>query len=125
MALKVTAMTTMLKTRGEEVFEEYLNSLGLEFTYEPPIGSRRPDFLVHSPSGDAFCEVKDFDRNDEEVAELEAAIAGRDTHIPFDRIRRKVRKASEKLREFKGQYPCLVALNGQHDLLYPNDSNGR
>jgi hypothetical protein len=104
----------MAKTRGEDVFEDYLSSVGLKFTYEPPIGNRRPDFLVHSQSGDVFCEVKDFDRNDQDLAELEAAIAGRDTHssreIPFDRIRRKIRKASEKLREFKGQYPCLVVL---------------
>jgi hypothetical protein len=29
------------KTRGEQVFEEYLASLGLRFTYEPPIGNMR------------------------------------------------------------------------------------
>jgi hypothetical protein len=106
---------TMTKTRGEEVFEEYLTSLGLRYTYEPPIGNRRPDFLVHSPSGDVICEVKDFELNDEERAELAAIVAGRHNtvssrEIPFDRIQLKIRAASRQLREFKGRYPCLVVL---------------
>jgi hypothetical protein len=45
---------------GEQVFEEYLNSLGLKFDYEPVMGLRRPDFLVYSPAGHVLCEVKDL-----------------------------------------------------------------
>ena len=104
-----------MKTRGEQVFEEYLGSLGLKFTYEPPmIGTRRPDFLVHSPSGDVLCEVKDFEPNDEDRAEMAAIVAGENTfssrEIPFARIRSRIRAASRKLREFKGRYPCMAVL---------------
>ena len=86
------------KTRGEEIFAEYLHSLGLPFDYEPPIGQRRPDFLVHSPCGDVFCEVKDLG-----VGEYR-------TGLRIERIQGRIRRATEKLREFKGRYPCLVVL---------------
>jgi hypothetical protein len=51
-------MTTMAETRGETVFEKYLNTLGVRFTYEPPIGNRRPDYLVHAAAGGLLCEIK-------------------------------------------------------------------
>lgn len=111
-----------MKTRGEEVFAAYLDSLGLKYRYEPPIGSRPPDFLVHSATGDVLCEIKDFEPNDEDRADLKAALDGRNTHssreVPFDRIRRRIRKASEQLREFKGQQPCLVVLFDASALVY-------
>ena len=104
----------IMRTRGEEVFAEYLDSLGMKFTYEPSIGQSHPDFLVHAPKGDVLCEVKDFELNDEDRAELNAALAGHSAfgsrEVPFGRIRRRIRRASEKCREFKGRYPCLVVL---------------
>ena len=106
----------MAKTRGEEVFEEYLNGLGLKFTYEPSIGigTRHPDYLVHASSGDVLCEVKDFQPNDDDRAEMAAALAGQDTsrsrEIPYARIQSRIRVAAKQLREFKGDYPCLVVL---------------
>jgi hypothetical protein len=108
-------MATRPKTRGEEVFEEYLNSLGLRFTYEPEIGVRRPDYVVHAPSGDVLCEVKDFELNDEDRAELADLAAGRyntvsSRAIPYNRIQLRIRAARTQLREFKGRYPCLVVL---------------
>jgi hypothetical protein len=103
-----------MKTPGEALFEEYLQILGLKFEYEPPIGSRRPDFLVHSSAGDVLCEIKDFELNDEDRAELDAALAGKNTFssrsLPFSRIQLRIRAASRQLREFKGKYPCLVVL---------------
>lgn len=105
----------MAKTRGEEVFEEYLNGLGLKFTYEPPIGERRPDYLVQTVSGEVLCEIKDFEPNDEDPPEMQAALEGRHNtvsshEIPFDRIQLKIRAARNQLREFKGKCPCLVVL---------------
>lgn len=106
---------TRAKTRGEEVFEQYLNSHGLRFSYEPDFGTRkRPDYLVHAPSGDVLCEVKDFEQNDEDRAEVETALAGRNTvafrEIPYGRIQLRIRAGSRQLREFKGRYPCLIVL---------------
>jgi len=37
-------------TRGEEVVEEYLAAVGRKSTYEPNIGGRQPDYLVHGPA---------------------------------------------------------------------------
>jgi hypothetical protein len=45
-------MPKAARTRGEEVFEEYLASLGRKFTYEPNIGRRQPDYLVHGACGE-------------------------------------------------------------------------
>jgi hypothetical protein len=105
----------LAKTRGEEVFEEYLDGLGLKFAYEPPIGERRPDYLVQGGSGEVLCEIKDFEANDEDRAEMQAIAEGRHNtvssrEIPFERIQRRIRAASSQLREFKGRYPCLVVL---------------
>jgi hypothetical protein len=104
-----------MKTVGEQAFEKYLNSLKLKFDYEPPIGQRRPDYLVGATSGDVLCEVKDLEQNDEEAAELQAIIDGRSDGVgaremPFDRIQLKIRAAAKQLREFKGRYPSLVVL---------------
>ena len=109
-------MPQTARTRGEEVFEDYLVSLRRKFTYEPEIGNRRPDYLVHAACGDVLCEVKDFELNDEDRAELEAIAAGRynavsSREIPFNRIQLRIRAASAQLREFKGRYPCLVVLS--------------
>jgi hypothetical protein len=103
-------MPKTARTRGEEVFEDYLVSLRRKFTYEPEIGNRRPDYLVHAACGDVLCEVKDFELNDEDRAELEAIAAGRynavsSREIPFNRIQLRIRAASAQLREFKGRYP--------------------
>jgi hypothetical protein len=108
-------MPKTARTRGEEVFEDYLVSLRRKFTYEPEIGNRRPDYLVHAACGDVLCEVKDFELNDEDRAELEAIAAGRynaasSREIPFNRIQLRIRAASAQLREFTGRYPCLVVL---------------
>lgn len=86
----------------------------MQFDYEPTIGERRPDYLVHSRVGPVLCEIKDFDRNDEDRAELDAALAGQSTFgskaMPFARIQLRIRAARSQLREYKGQYPCLVVL---------------
>jgi hypothetical protein len=108
-------MPKTARTRGEEVFEEYLASLGRKFTYEPNIGRRQPDYLVHRAGGDVLCEIKDFELNDDDRAELEAIASGRHNAvssraIPLSRIQLRIRAASSQLREYKGRYPCLVVL---------------
>lgn len=42
---------------GERQFADYLARRQLAWEYEPEIGGRRPDFLVHSPAGDVACDV--------------------------------------------------------------------
>jgi hypothetical protein len=62
-----------------------------------------------------LCEVKDFEQNDEDRAELAAIAAGTyntvsSRGIPYERIQLRIRAASSQLREYKGRYPCLVVL---------------
>jgi len=70
--------------------------------------------MVQSLAGPVLCEVKDFDLNDEDRAELDAARAGRSTFrgrgLPFARIQRRIRDARNQLHEYKGRHPCLVVL---------------
>jgi hypothetical protein len=107
--------TPPMDRRGEQAFAAYLaDHLHLPFEYEPPLGRRCPDFLVHSPGGDVLCEVKDLDETEDERKERAAmdaeAFQSRDFPKAESRIQKRVRKAAEKLREFKGRYPCLVVL---------------
>lgn len=101
------------KTQGELIFEEYLTEIGVAAEYEPPIGRNHPDYLVHSPTGDVLCEVEDFgegkvDRVVQDQLSRKGVWAG--SLDPYGRIREKLEAAARQLREFKGRYPCVVAL---------------
>jgi hypothetical protein len=103
-----------MKTLGEQAFEEYLKARNLRFDYEPPIGQRRPDYLVNSAGGDVLCEVKDLEQNDEEAAELQAIIDGRtdgvgSREMPFDRIQLRIRAAASTTLLVFGLYSLMFS----------------
>jgi hypothetical protein len=49
--------TIRFATPGEELFATFLNDNGIEFDYEPLLGSRRPDFLVRHPEQHVVAEI--------------------------------------------------------------------
>jgi hypothetical protein len=101
-------------TKGERVFEAYLADIGATWEYEPEIGGRCPDYLVHSPAGDVLCEIEDFGQGDIDrkvQAHLKRKGVWAGAVYPYARIREKLDAASDQLREFKGRYPCVVVLH--------------
>jgi hypothetical protein len=46
-----------MKSDGERLLSAYLRQRRLPFVYEPPLGRRRPDFLVSHPARDIACDV--------------------------------------------------------------------
>jgi hypothetical protein len=102
------------KNQGELLFEEYLAAIGVGAEYEPVIGKRHPDYLVHSPVGDVLCEVEDFGQGDldrvvQEQLRRTGVWAG--AVDPYTRIREKLEAAARQLREFRGRHPCVVVLH--------------
>jgi hypothetical protein len=98
------------KTQGELIFEEYLAEIGAASEYEPAIGRHRPDYLVHTPAGDVLCEVEDFGLGDvDRQLRRKGVWAG--FVNPYGRIREKLQAAVDQIREFKGEYPCVVVLH--------------
>lgn len=101
------------KTQADLLFEEYLTGAGLTAEYEPPLGVKRPDYLVHTRPHEVLCEVEEFgegdvDRDEHEQLRMKgmASLALN----PYSRIREKLDIGGRQLREFKGRFPCLVVL---------------
>ncbi len=105
----------MPKTAGELLFESYLASIGLgpgHFEYEPSIGRKAPDYLVHGVQ-EVLCEVEDFGEGDldRKIAEIPVGQARGGAFEPHVRIREKLEAAARQLREFKNRYPAVVVLH--------------
>lgn len=56
-------MSNLSRTKGEEVFENYLNSLNIPFEFEKehPGKSKRPDYTIEWEGKTIVFDVKDFD----------------------------------------------------------------
>jgi hypothetical protein len=91
------------KTLGEQVFERYLRSVGInDFEYEKlPDGKRRPPDYTIRRDRDYLFEVKDF--------QPEEMRAGFNYYDPYERIRSKIDAARKKFREYEG-WPCSLVL---------------
>lgn len=101
------------KTQADLLFEEYLASVGLTAEYEPPLGVKRPDYLVHARPGDVLCEVEEFGEGEVDRKEQEQLRAGgvaSGALDPYQRIRDKLNIAGKQLRESKARLPCAVVL---------------
>lgn len=100
------------KTTSEQLFEQYLNGLGLtDWTFEKeyPGKSRRPDYTVTIEREYLF-ELKEF-----EVTEQQSSVI---CYNPYDDIRRKIEEGRRKFKEFK-EWPCGLVLYGDRDLTIP------
>jgi hypothetical protein len=58
----MTVPTKAVKTEAEIVFEGCLNQRGLRFEYDALAGNKKPDYLIHGPSGDCVIEVKQIEK---------------------------------------------------------------
>lgn len=100
------------KYPSELLFEDYLRSRGYSFEYEPRIGRKCPDYLVHS-TPDILCEVKEMSVGEEDLPALAAAASGESWFGSVDtprRIRERLNAGAKQLSEFKGRYPSVIVL---------------
>jgi hypothetical protein len=88
------------KTRAEIVFEKYLSQRGLRFEHEAVSGRKKPDYLIHGPSGDCIVEVKQIEDPDPRPS------GGFNPDRP---VRAKIKRARRQLGEYK-QLPCSLAI---------------
>jgi hypothetical protein len=95
-------------TIGEQLFEEYLRSQSLSFSFEqlPPGKTRPPDYTVKHNLRDLLFEVKDFAEDDLPDGTSDGA------YDPYERIRKKISKATAKFKEYESWPCCLVLYNG-------------
>jgi len=94
----------MTKTHSELLFEDYLQSLSLDFGYEAEVPGRtkRPDYRVEFNGRPYWFEVK-------ELLDPESKpTKGFDPTPPFEE---KIDKARKKFSEFKDD-PCVLVLHG-------------
>lgn len=108
-------VTTMAKTAGEQLFESYLASIGLgpdRVEYEPPIGQKAPDYLVHGVQ-DVLCEVEDFGEGDldRKIADIPVGETRGGFYEPHVRVREKLEAGARQLREFKNRFPTVIVLH--------------
>jgi len=106
-----------MKTYGELLFENYLNEHAIAFQHEPklPSTSRLIDYVVDHPiHGRIFLEVKDIEKPN--MPRSLAAFA------PYDPVRRKIKEAKKKFRDFSDGLCALVlaARPGICDLQTPH-----
>ncbi len=93
-----------MRTASEKLLETYLTESGLrDFDYEPVIEgiTRRPDYRVRVGNAQVFCEVKEF-----EPQEQGPGVRCVD---PYPPIRSKINDAQKQLRALKGRM-CVIML---------------
>ncbi len=108
-----------MRNPGELLFEEYLTARGYTFDYEPPLGTKRPDYLVRcSPA--VLCEVEELVEAREDRPAAEAAARGESWFGSISttpRVREKLNAGAKQLSEFKGRYPCVIVLRNTSALM--------
>ena len=80
------------KTRAEIVFEQYLSQRALRFEHEAVSGRKKPDYLIHGPSGDCIVEVKQIEDPDSRPSK---------GFNPDRPVRAKIKSARRQLGEYK------------------------
>jgi hypothetical protein len=99
-----------MKTRSEELFEQYLDLNGFKgrYTYEPSIAgkSKKPDYCLDYNGQKCFFEVKELRKKQDEPPEGIAAWID-----PYSGLREEINEARKKFREFKDYSCSLVVFN--------------
>jgi hypothetical protein len=98
-------MTGSSRTKGEALFEEYLESQGLSFEFEKehPNKSKRPDYTIEWESRPIVFDVKDFDP----PARISMGFQQVD---PYSPIREKINQGRDKFKQYK-EYCCGLVLH--------------
>ena len=116
MRREAVKLRTMPKTVGEQTFERYLVSRGInDFKFEHLVeGKKRPPDYTVTRDRDYLFEVKDFQPE-------ENLLGG--AYDPYARVRAKIDAARKKFQEYEG-WPCALVLynNGAAlvDITKPN-----
>lgn len=116
-------MVQKAKPEGEIVFERYLTENGLGWEYEPLIGSKHPDYLVHGKVK-VLCEVEDFAGSDHErqvLAQIKAGASQAGVWDPIGYVNNAIRSAAKQLRPGKGEYPCVAILYNDATMPYEHE----
>ena len=95
------------KTRGDVLFEEYLQSAGItDFEFERTFREsvKKPDYSFVHDGRQLLLDVKDFRG---EPNDFEDTSFG--PYDPYGPIREKINEGSRKFKEFKS-YPCALVL---------------
>jgi hypothetical protein len=94
-------------------FEGYLDVLGLEHEYEPDLGTtKKPDFLVTTPTGPVVCEVKAF--SPQPMPSEGFYVRGMREVLTTSR--NSMRSAARQLHELAGQgIPLVIVLANPAD----------
>lgn len=106
-----------MKTRGEELFCEFLARKGIAFRYELTMTDkrRRPDFAIDWHGVDCFFDVKDRQQIDLPLWTVEAAAQQgarnllQEREPPYRWLRNKIEKGRAKFAEYKGA-PCALVM---------------
>jgi hypothetical protein len=98
-------MNQALRTPGEILFEQYLESQSLRFTFEKQHAgkSKRPDYTIEWQGKPIVFDVKDFDPPDK----LPTSFGFLD---PYTRIREKIEQGREEFKEYK-EFCCGLVLH--------------
>ena len=98
-------MTELLRTKGEILFEQYLNSQSLPFEFEKKHAgkNKRPDYTIEWEDETVVFEVKDFDPP-------ERFPTGVGAFDPYTGIREKIGKGRIKFKEYK-EFCCGLVLH--------------
>ena len=98
-------MTEGLRTRGEVLFEQYLQSQDLPFEFEKEHAgkSKRPDYTIQWKGEALVFDVKDFDPP-------EKVPTGFGFFDPYTRIRETIEQGRDKFKEFK-EFRCGLVLH--------------
>ena len=106
-------MTESPRTKGEIVFEDYLNFQRVPFDFEKehPGKTKRPDYTIEWESKTMVLDVKDFDPPD-------TPLSGFGQIDPYPPIREKISAGRKKFKQFK-EYCCgLVLFDAGRPLLF-------
>lgn len=108
--MRMGATVETERTNAEIVFERYLSQRELRFKHEAVAGRKKPDYLIHGPSGDCIIEVKQIEDPDPRPS------GGFNPDRP---VRAKIRSARRQLGEYK-ELPCSLAVYSE-SIFGPDD----
>ncbi len=98
-------MTGALRTKGEVLFEQYLESQRLPFEFEKEHAgkSKRPDYTIEWEGQTVVFDVKDFDPP-------EKISMGFRQFDPYTPIREKINQGRDKFKQYK-EHCCVLVLH--------------
>ena len=106
------------RTKGEIVFEDYLNFQGIPFGFEKehPGKTKRPDYTIEWGGKTIVLDVKDFDPPD-------TPLSGFGAFDPYPPIREKIDQGRGKFKQIKGDITSTTHTKRASALRYRNNTS--